>query len=392
MADALLLLAVQPMPITTTILDPSLDLKSLNKLVGFRGSILALLSEVKSDLSVLAKELKLLSQLLYKIHNRFRNDKGYKDIRMFEKSLQKLLAMNFLKSIENYLNFLPSHPTPSPNLPTKEMLRYSCLQLYGVGALLARIDMLAHNSGLLAIQRLSLGHFWGVATHQLACVARIWVLGRHLLQLISSIFRMLRNDVANLLSEMISKFMELIPMCLNTFLPVDILAGTDESVVPVIDSCENKVVDLESFLDIGVPIRRNDKTVVKLVGNNIVPTKLEDKLEGKSDKFVGTHLKSLNQARKKQLKSKTEQSNLNEEGISTRMKSDGLSDIHSIADLKLFLIHETATRKTSKKSCLTRNLSQDSWKKLKVEVLKNINEKIPNKTIKTCRKLIRNRL
>jgi len=392
MADALLLLAVQPMPITTTILDPSLDLKSLNKLVGFRGSILALLSEVKSDLSVLAKELKLLSQLLYKIHNRFRNDKGYKDIRMFEKSLQKLLAMNFLKSIENYLNFLPSHPIPSPNLPTKEMLRYSCLQLYGAGAFLARIDMLAHNSGLLAIQRLSLGHFWGVATHKLACVARIWVLGRHLLQLISSIFRMLRNDVANLLSGMISKFMELIPMGLDTFLPVDILAGTDESVVPVIDSCENKVVDLESFLDIGVPIRRNDKTVVKLVGNNIVPTKLEDKLEGKSDKFVGTDLKSLNKARKKQLASKTEQSNLNEEGISTLMKSDGLSDIHSIADLKLFLIHETATRKISKKSCLTRNLSQDSWKKLKVEVLKNINEKIPNKTIKTCRKLIRNRL
>ncbi len=44
------------------------------------------LADLRADLAVLEFELKLLTQLLYKLHNRFRNDRGYKALRILEKS------------------------------------------------------------------------------------------------------------------------------------------------------------------------------------------------------------------------------------------------------------------------------------------------------------------
>jgi hypothetical protein len=44
------------------------------------------LADLRADVNVLEFELKLLSRLLYKLHNRFRNDRGYKALRMLEKS------------------------------------------------------------------------------------------------------------------------------------------------------------------------------------------------------------------------------------------------------------------------------------------------------------------
>jgi hypothetical protein len=44
------------------------------------------LADLRADLAVLEFESKLLSRLLYKLHNRFRNDRGYKALRILEKS------------------------------------------------------------------------------------------------------------------------------------------------------------------------------------------------------------------------------------------------------------------------------------------------------------------
>ncbi len=44
------------------------------------------LADLRADLAVLEFECKLLSRLLYKLHNRFRNDRGYKALRILEKS------------------------------------------------------------------------------------------------------------------------------------------------------------------------------------------------------------------------------------------------------------------------------------------------------------------
>jgi hypothetical protein len=49
------------------------------------------LADLRADLAVLEFELKLLSRLLYKLHNRFRNDRGYKALRILEKSGKSVL-------------------------------------------------------------------------------------------------------------------------------------------------------------------------------------------------------------------------------------------------------------------------------------------------------------
>jgi hypothetical protein len=49
------------------------------------------LADLRADLAVLEFELQLLSRLLYKLHNRFRNDRGYKALRMLEKSGKSVL-------------------------------------------------------------------------------------------------------------------------------------------------------------------------------------------------------------------------------------------------------------------------------------------------------------
>ena len=64
--------------------------------------------EFKMDLAGLEDERSLLSRVLYKNHNRFHNDPGYKDLRLLEKSLLKLLAHNFSRSISTFLTYLPN--------------------------------------------------------------------------------------------------------------------------------------------------------------------------------------------------------------------------------------------------------------------------------------------
>merc|ERR1712029_617525 len=81
-----------------------------------------------------------------------------------------------------------------------------------------------------------------------------------------------------------------------------------------------------------------------------------------------------------------------EETLNKDEKKDVLSDIHSLDDLKLFIEKETEVRKTSKKTSFTRKLNQDQWKAVKKEVLKTMNPSLPNKSIKLCRKIIRNAL
>ena len=69
-----------------------------------------------------------------------------------------------------------------------------------------------------------------------------------------------------------------------------------------------------------------------------------------------------------------------------------LSDLHSFEDLQSFLESETEHRKRNKKSAVTRRLSQDMWKSLKKRLLNSFNEKLPNKSIKLSRKLLKDAL
>ena len=122
-------------------------------------------ADMEQDFEVLQEELKLLNTVLYKNHNRFRNDKGYKTLRMLEKSVQKLLGSNVKSITDDFLGFIPDSPIQSNlHLPTAAMCQYAALQYYNLAALLQKIEILSRKSGLLSMQRLNLGHFWGVVS------------------------------------------------------------------------------------------------------------------------------------------------------------------------------------------------------------------------------------
>ena len=58
---------------------------------------------MKKDLGIITEELKILSHILYKNHKGFRNDKGYKDLRM----LQSFLSHYFMKSLADLMECIP---------------------------------------------------------------------------------------------------------------------------------------------------------------------------------------------------------------------------------------------------------------------------------------------
>lgn len=338
-------------PINTTVPCPDVNRDQLKTVIKWRTRVRMVLVEVKQDLSSMEEEVKLLTTNLYKNHNRFRNDKGYKTLRMLEKSCSRLLDSQMPTIVTDFIQFLPDSPMNSNLcLPTLSMCQYSLHNLYNSALLLHKIEMLCRKSGLLNMQRLNLGHFWGVAAVNLAVVGRLWLMSRNILikyhHIYLNLFSISKHLPGSTLeTEIFENLMHLIPEDLHSKLD-----KKDAEVVK--DDAVTNVVTVDDFLDLGEPVKRRELTPSN--GSEKKP-----KVDVTSDPTD---------------------------------KKDILSDIHSIEELKEFLRQETELRKTSKKTSLTRKLSQDQWKLLKKQVTDSINPKLPNKSIKNCRKLIRNAL
>lgn len=359
--DLLLVRAAQPPPIITKMVKSDMNSNVLRKIVELKWKLKSSLEEV-SGLKTLKEEFTLLNQILYKIHNRFHNDKGYKDLRMYEKSMKKFLNHNFVEAIDRIISFLPNTPSTPVSFPTLAMVQHSALQVYGGAALLQRLNILALNSGLLAVQRLNLGHFWGVAAHQLACISRSWLICRHLLRHMSDIYRPLMELLPLLGEQKID-----LPQNLNKFLPEDLVENLVEK-----ESVNMDITDsVDSFLDIGVPVKRAKDTKCdlheKVMKSSCASN--EDSNDNEGSKHIG------------------------KDPIQTESKpKDSLGNIHSLEELRQFLDSETKARKISRKTCLTSSLNQEQWKTLRKEVLKGLNDKTPNKSLKLSRKVIREAL
>ncbi len=69
--------------------------------------------------------------------------------------------------------------------------------------------------------------------------------------------------------------------------------------------------------------------------------------------------------------------------------ADPLTAIHSFAELTEFLASETQRRKQDRKSAWSRSLSQTEWKALRQTVRTAFNPKLPNKSVKLARKMLR---
>lgn len=69
-SDPLLLMVTRSPPISTTISWPDLGVGVGWQIIGLKERLEEMLPDLKTDLLVLTEEQKLLSRLLYKIHNR----------------------------------------------------------------------------------------------------------------------------------------------------------------------------------------------------------------------------------------------------------------------------------------------------------------------------------
>jgi len=349
MTDPLLLEAVGSPPMNTLVPAPTKVEAPIKRIIQLRWKLKDALEGFDRHLNRFNEEGSLLCQVLYKIHNRFHNDPGYRDLRMLEKSVKKFLGYNFLRCVNTFLDYLPS--SPSSQLPTTLMARHAALQLYGAAALMDRVLKLCRLSGVSAFQRISLGHFWGIAAHQLGMVGRLSTLARHMILTIHKAYSPLRVLITMLPGEQIG---QPLPETLESFLPND-----DDSFKNVNTDFKNVVsvveerLSVDSFLDLGVPLQRIKAD----------PPKVET-----MDLSVTQAVEALN------------------------TKTDAFSDLHSLDQLRAFLKQETKMRKVSKKTCVTAKLKQEEWKAVKAEVVKSMNERVPNKSLKLCRKILRKAL
>ena len=363
--DAELHISSVPQPINTTVACGSLNVEDLKSIVKSRNKIKSFQPDIAELSKSLEVESELLDTFLYKNHNRFRNDKGYRTAKMLDKTLKKMLDLSFTEKMIDFLEFVPSYwGQQSVRLPTLAMSNYCQVLLVIAGQFLQKIDRLARKCGLLNMQRLNLGHFWGVAALCLGIISRVWILCRNLLCKLQLCY-------SNL-----AKMNPLLPgVPLDYDLPQHLYQLLDEDLRTFVENSEaisnppddptgDAGVNVDDFLDLGEPVKR------------------------KPD--VGITSEELPVVKKLKVDSETVEDKEATPGKAE--KKDCLTDIHSIEEFKKFLSEESDLRKTSKKNSFTRKLSQDQWKALKKEILSNLNPVIPNKSVKLCRKLIRKSL
>ena len=344
-------------PINTTVACGSVKVEDLKCIVKSRNRIKSFQPDIAELSKSLSAESELLDTFLYKNHNRFRNDKGYRTAKMLDKTLKKMLDLSFTEKMTDFLEFVPSHwGQQSVRLPTLAMSNYCQVLLVITGKFLQKIDRLARKCGLLNMQRLNLGHFWGVAALCLAIISRVWILCKNLLCKLELCY---------------SNFVKMNPLLpgvpLDHDLPEHLYQLLDEDLRTFVENSEaisktpddstgDPGVNVDEFLDLGEPVKRKPDVEISSEELPVV----------------------------KKLKVETTE---NKEAAPGK---DCLSDIHSIEEFKKFLSEESDLRKTSKKKSFTRKLSQEQWKALKKEILSNLNPVIPNKSVKLCRKIIRN--
>ena len=339
-------------PINTTVVSVGMNAEDVRILCKCRNEIKCLQLEVSELIKSLQAEFQLLDTFLYKNHNRFRNDKGYHTARMLAKTLRKLLDLPYFEKLEDFLQFIPSYPgDQSMRLPTVAMSNYCQVLLTLAARFLLKIDLLARKSGLLNMQRLNLGHFWGVAAVCLAIVSRVWVLGRNLLCKLDLSYSNLGSVSKYLTGDSLGYEL---PVHLSELLDDELREFVESKESPKPLSNSTKGVNVDDFLDIGEPVKRS--------------LNVEESTAKRSKVETPENVASI---------------------PASDEKKDCLGSIHSIEDFKKFIAEESDLRKTSKKTSFTHKLSQNEWKELKKEVLRNLNPVIPNKSIKLCRKMIR---
>ena len=187
-------------------------------------------SQMKPVTDTLTVEEKLLSTLLYKNHHRFRNDKGFKDLKIVLKFLNKFLIDCKLQILyKDLYDLFPllidvlERSQEKLYLPSRQTLEFYLVRTHGSFNLLVKLIKLCHNAGDLCFKRLHLGHFWNVALNHLGTISRIWTILKSVIILLAKTYSSLK-----------------------ALLHLDILTPTS---VPWLDSNYNFPNDLTDLID-----------------------------------------------------------------------------------------------------------------------------------------------
>ena len=123
-----------------------------------------------------------LSTFIYKNHNRFRNDKGFRDVKLTAKCLARFYECQVSKVASDLLDALPIvasvDAAAALYLPTRAMAEFAMERLEGAFRVLEKLSVYCKLSGEKQFSRMNLGHFWNVALANLAAISRIWYVVR----------------------------------------------------------------------------------------------------------------------------------------------------------------------------------------------------------------------
>ena len=135
------------------------------------------LKHYKVLIDSMSVERAALRTFIYKNHNRFRNDKGFRDIKLTSKCLNRFYECELSKVAADLLDALPIVPSMEDAtlyLPTSAMAEFASERLEGGFRVLEKLTVYCKLSGEKQFCRLNLGHFWNVALANLAAISRIW--------------------------------------------------------------------------------------------------------------------------------------------------------------------------------------------------------------------------
>ena len=123
--------------------------------------------------------LNVLKVIIYKNHNRFRNDKGFKSLKMVCKKFSTLKVLNFHRCVQKFLESLPLTSDLMSNskklyLPVKSNLEYFLVMHMKTFEICEKIHGLCRHASKHLQFRIKLGHFWDWAAFNLANISRLW--------------------------------------------------------------------------------------------------------------------------------------------------------------------------------------------------------------------------
>jgi hypothetical protein len=116
---------------------------------------------------------------IYKNHNRFRNDKALKGLKMLQTAFKRLDKYNLIVNLDKFFESLNPLANDLKNqkiiyLPTVSICQYWLLTQSQVFKICQRICGLCEHLSKHLLFRIRLGHFWNWASFNFANVSRLW--------------------------------------------------------------------------------------------------------------------------------------------------------------------------------------------------------------------------